>query len=94
MKDKPHPALALAACSAWGVPPESCLMVGDSMDDMRLGRAAGMSTCLLRTPPAAAEVAAAAAEGAAPLPLADEVDFAVSTLAELGAMMEDAVRLE
>lgn len=87
LPDKPHPALALAACSAWGVPPEACLMVGDSMDDMRLGRAAGMSTCLLRP-------AVDAAEASPPPPLADEVDFAVTTLAELGAMMEDAVRAE
>ena len=45
--DKPHPAIALAAAAAWELPPEACLFVGDSPDDMLCGRAAGMATCLL-----------------------------------------------
>ena len=76
--DKPHPSIALAAAEAWGVPPAACLYVGDSMDDMRCGRAAGMATCLIREAPP-------------PPPLADEVDFAIGALDELGAMLEDAV---
>lgn len=79
--DKPHPAIVLAACAAWGVAPRECLMVGDSMDDMRCGHAAGLATCL---------VAPADSERAVP-PLAAEVDFAVTSLEQLEAMLEDAV---
>ena len=96
--DKPHPAVAHAACERWGLPPSACLFVGDSLDDMRCGRAAGMSTCLLTnaSPPSPTPTpTAAAAEEVEPLvapaPLADEVDFAVATLGELHAMVDDAV---
>lgn len=90
--DKPHPAIAHAAASAWNLSPESCLMVGDSLDDMKCGRAAGMSTCLLRPPPSAAPSGPAGEREMAPAPpLADEVDFAISALAELSAMIDDAI---
>lgn len=85
--DKPHPAIATAAAAAWGLPPAACLMVGDSLDDMRCGRAAGMATCLIRP------AGEAPRETASPPPaLADEVDFAVEALAELTAMLDDAVQ--
>lgn len=90
--DKPDPAIALAACAAWGVPPASCLMVGDSLDDVTCGHAAGMATCRLRPPPeAAAQAVDGAVDGA---PAAEEADFAIAALAELTAMVDDAAARE
>lgn len=94
--DKPHPAIARAAAAEWGVSPESCLFVGDSLDDARCGRAAGMATCLLApTPPVPATPAGGEVEPVPtppPPPLPDEVDFTIGALAELGALVADAVR--
>ncbi|MBV9924766.1 MAG: phosphoglycolate phosphatase [Acidobacteria bacterium] len=42
---KPHPAPLWEAARLCGVPPEKCLMVGDSRVDVLAGRAAGMKTC-------------------------------------------------
>ena len=84
--DKPDPAIALAACKAWGIRPQECLMVGDSMDDMRCGRAAGMATCFVVPPDVYAEHTVAPCS-----PLAAEVDFCVATLAALQRMLSDAV---
>ncbi|WP_210395638.1 phosphoglycolate phosphatase [Motiliproteus sediminis] len=39
---KPHPAPLQHAAEHFGVAPERCLMVGDSMTDVRAARAAGM----------------------------------------------------
>ena len=82
--DKPDPAIALAACSEWGLRPDECLFVGDSLDDMRCGRAAGLATCF---------VAAADAELASP-PFPEEIDFAITELGELEALLDDAVSPE
>jgi phosphoglycolate phosphatase len=41
---KPHPEAVLTACAQLGVPPAQALMVGDTPDDMRAGRAAGTGT--------------------------------------------------
>lgn len=54
--------------------------MGDSIDDMRCGRAAGLATCLIASPDA---------ELASP-PWPDEIDFAITALAQLEAMLEDA----
>ena len=94
--DKPHPAIALDACAQWGLTPSACLFVGDSSDDMRCGRAAGMSTCLLTnspsTPPGRPAAVGEPVEAlVAPTPLADAVDLEVATLGELHAMVADAV---
>ncbi len=78
--DKPHPSIALAAAAAWGVAPEACLMVGDTMDDMRCGRAAGMATCLMHGD----------GDGKGEPPLPDEVDFSIRSLSQLHAMLDDA----
>ena len=43
-RSKPHPAPVLWAATQLGVPPESCLMVGDTTVDIRAGRAAGAQT--------------------------------------------------
>jgi len=78
LPDKPHAAIAQAACARWGLAAEACLMVGDSLDDMRCGRAAGMATCLIDE---------AASTGKLP---PAEADFSVAALAELTAMVADA----
>ncbi|MCJ1311866.1 hypothetical protein MMC25_005539 [Agyrium rufum] len=44
---KPHPAPLLHIASEWNVPASSCIMVGDSIDDMASGFAAGAATVLL-----------------------------------------------
>ena len=77
--DKPHPAIAHAACDVWGLPAAACLFVGDSKDDVRCGRAAGMLTCFLQ-PPDAPEDA-----------LPPEADFGISALDELTCKLDDAV---
>lgn len=41
---KPHPAPVLAAAAALGVPPEACVMVGDTTMDVLAGRRAGAQT--------------------------------------------------
>lgn len=38
---KPRPDMILAVCAALGLEPAQTVMVGDSQDDMRMGRAAG-----------------------------------------------------
>ncbi len=41
---KPDPGQLLAFAETTGVPPASCVMVGDSLHDLRAGRAAGFQT--------------------------------------------------
>ncbi|HET7010724.1 MAG TPA: HAD family hydrolase [Anaerolineales bacterium] len=41
---KPHPAPVLWAAGRLGLPPQACLMVGDTTADIRAGRAAGAQT--------------------------------------------------
>jgi len=41
---KPYPAPIFFAADAMGVPPESCVMVGDTTVDIRAGKAAGAQT--------------------------------------------------
>ena len=41
---KPAPGQLLAFCASTGLAPECCVMVGDSLHDMRAGRSAGMRT--------------------------------------------------
>ena len=38
---KPHPAMILSACAETGIAPERTVMVGDSVFDMQMARAAG-----------------------------------------------------
>ncbi len=38
---KPHPEMILGACAATGIAPEDTLMVGDSVFDMQMAKAAG-----------------------------------------------------
>ena len=78
--EKPDPAIVLAACAAWGVPPDTCLMVGDTMDDMRCGSGAGCGTCLIRPP----SDDVLSEDGSL-------VDFVIHSLCELEAMINDAL---
>jgi N-acetyl-D-muramate 6-phosphate phosphatase len=43
-RTKPHPMPVLWAAAQLGVPPEACLMVGDTSVDIRAGRSAGAQT--------------------------------------------------
>lgn len=43
-RTKPHPMPVLWAAAQMGIPPEACLMVGDTTVDIRAGRAAGAQT--------------------------------------------------
>ncbi|MFC4031626.1 HAD family hydrolase [Streptomyces polygonati] len=42
-RGKPHPDMALYAADKLGLRPEECLVVGDSVADVEMGRAAGMT---------------------------------------------------
>lgn len=46
--NKPDPRVALRACEDWGLEPSEVLFVGDHEDDLRCGRDAGCSTCLIQ----------------------------------------------
>ncbi|WP_127143373.1 HAD-IA family hydrolase [Pelagibacterium montanilacus] len=41
---KPHPGMILRACSETGIDPDRTVMIGDTVFDMELGRAAGART--------------------------------------------------
>ncbi len=43
-RNKPHPDPILWAAAQMGIPPQGCLMVGDTTVDIRAGRAAGAQT--------------------------------------------------
>jgi len=73
---KPHPEPVLSACAQLGVPPAQALMVGDTPDDMRAGRAAGANAVGVTT--GAYDRAALLEAGAAEV---------ISTLADLPALI-------
>ena len=43
-RTKPHPMPVLWAAAQMGIPPEACLMIGDTTVDIRAGRGAGAQT--------------------------------------------------
>lgn len=45
---KPHPEMVLTLAERVGVAPDRCLVVGDSLADVAMGRAAGARTCAVR----------------------------------------------
>lgn len=45
---KPAPDVILKSLEKFGVPPQECLLVGDSAPDMEAGRRAGVRTCAVR----------------------------------------------
>ncbi|OFJ53301.1 haloacid dehalogenase [Mycolicibacterium grossiae] len=46
---KPRPGMVLAAAAALGVPPERCVMIGDTGGDVNAGLAAGAAAVLVPT---------------------------------------------
>jgi beta-phosphoglucomutase-like phosphatase (HAD superfamily) len=92
LRHKPHPDALLRCATAWGVPPESCVMIGDSpRDDVVAGRAAGMHTILLLGDAgrhgAGAAAAAAALEG-------ERVPHATAlSMEDVPALLEAAFRV-
>jgi len=50
MPNKPHAEPVLHCCTAWGVSPKDVLMVGDGLDDIHCGRAAGSLTVAMLRP--------------------------------------------
>lgn len=48
-RGKPHPDLALLAAEALAVPPRCCVVIGDTVDDVRMAQAAGMTAIGVRT---------------------------------------------
>lgn len=49
-KPSPLPILHITKGGWQNTPPEQCLMIGDSIDDMQAGKSAGCTTVLVRTP--------------------------------------------
>ncbi|MDJ0614691.1 MAG: HAD family hydrolase [Rhizobiaceae bacterium] len=52
---KPAPGMILGFCELTDIAPENTLMVGDSLHDLKAGKAAGVFTCGVETGPATAE---------------------------------------
>lgn len=63
---KPEPGQLLAFASAMNLAPERCVMVGDSLHDLRAGRAAGMHCVAVLTGMADAATLAPAADAVLP----------------------------
>ncbi|MBF9061158.1 HAD-IA family hydrolase [Rhodobacterales bacterium HKCCSP123] len=63
---KPEPGMCLAFARSAGLPPEACVMVGDSTHDLIAGRAAGMRTVAVLTGLATADVLAPLADAVLP----------------------------
>jgi phosphoglycolate phosphatase len=75
---KPAPGMCLAFARALGLPPEAVLMVGDSLHDLRAGRAAGMRTAGVLTGLATQE------------DLAPHADVVLADIGHLQAWLQDA----
>jgi phosphoglycolate phosphatase len=60
---KPAPDMVLEVCRQVGVPPERTVMVGDSLDDLRMARAAGATAVGVLTGLTAADKLAPHADG-------------------------------
>lgn len=63
---KPTPGMLLAFSQATGIAPADCVMIGDSLHDLRSGRAAGMTTVGVLTGLASAEDLAPHADAVLP----------------------------
>ncbi len=72
---KPAPGQLTAFCRATALPPEACIMVGDSTHDLHAGRAAGMMTIGVLTGPAPREE------------LTPQADIVFDTIAEIPAWL-------
>ena len=90
MPNKPDPASMRHCCSEWGLEPSQVVMVGDGVDDMRCGKAAGSRSIGMLCPNAGSpsDLDLSFAEFAqADARLAAEADFSVSSLAALEARL-------
>jgi len=87
MPNKPHPAPLLHCCTEWGLDPSQVVMVGDSVDDMRCGRAAGCGSIAMLSPSEGIGEPGGAAFAEADAKLAAEADWAVSCLTALEARL-------
>jgi len=79
---KPDKRLLLDVAKVWGLPPNSLLMVGDSIEDVECGNAAGTATCHIQG--GGNEVGAAAAA----LPVGAIPTFSVASLTDLRRRLE------
>jgi len=83
---KPSPAMARAALDRLGLPPERCLIVGDSPgSDIALGKRAGIRTALVLS----GSVTREEAEAMAP---AERPDWMLDSLADLRRLLEEMER--
>jgi len=78
---KPDKRLLINVAKGWNLPPETLLMVGDSIEDVECGNAAGTATCHILG--GGNEVG-----GAAQLPVGAVPTFSVSSLPELQRRLE------
>lgn len=84
---KPDPAPLLHICSAWGIPPNEVMMIGDSLrDDVGCGKRAGAFTCLLDETGRYSSAESLADD--------QKPDFKVSSLIEVLSLLETHFDLE
>lgn len=91
LPNKPDPAPVLHCCREWGLEPSSVLMVGDHVDDLRCGHAAGSLTAAMLWPGASPgedeadveRMEALAKQEQANAALAEVADFTLSSLEAL-----------
>mmetsp|Transcript_49233 Transcript_49233/g.147061 ORF Transcript_49233/g.147061 Transcript_49233/m.147061 type:complete len:522 (+) Transcript_49233:86-1651(+) len=91
LPNKPDPAPVLHCCREWEVEPSAVLMVGDQLDDLTCGRAAGSLTAAMLWPGAipgedeadSARAEALAKRAEANAALAEAADFTLSSLEAL-----------
>eukprot|EP00928_Gymnodinium_smaydae_P021847 TRINITY_DN18552_c0_g1_i1.p1 TRINITY_DN18552_c0_g1~~TRINITY_DN18552_c0_g1_i1.p1 ORF type:complete len:540 (-),score=95.05 TRINITY_DN18552_c0_g1_i1:128-1747(-) len=82
MQNKPSPEAILHCCKVWGVEPASVLVVGDGLDDMKAGTAAGCSTVsMLR--PSTDDLDEAAKVALKEAPIVEASEFHISDLKAL-----------
>eukprot|EP00930_Biecheleria_cincta_P051224 TRINITY_DN36381_c0_g1_i1.p1 TRINITY_DN36381_c0_g1~~TRINITY_DN36381_c0_g1_i1.p1 ORF type:complete len:560 (+),score=69.27 TRINITY_DN36381_c0_g1_i1:80-1681(+) len=80
--NKPSPDGILHCCKVWGIEPRSALVVGDGLDDMRAGRAAGsLTVSMLR--PSTDDLDEAAKVALKEVPMVQASDFNISDLGSL-----------
>jgi len=83
---KPSPIMAKAALDRLGLPPERCLVVGDSLrSDIAMGRRAGIRTALVLTGSATREAAMA-------LDPDERPDWILDSLADIRRLLEEMER--
>ncbi|AGA59295.1 haloacid dehalogenase superfamily enzyme, subfamily IA [Thermobacillus composti KWC4] len=83
---KPSPLMAEAALDRLGLPPERCMVIGDSLaSDIAMGRRMGLRTALVLTGSATREAAMALDE-------AERPDWILDSLADIRRLLEEMER--